>query len=239
MEHGVADLLPGLEDGLFGRLRRGAAAEWAGYVEHPFVRGLRDGSLPAERFRHFLVQDYLYLLHYARASALAITKSDTLAEMRAAAQTVSGLLVGEMSLHVEYCRGWGLDEDALQAEPASVETLAYAGFVLDRAQSGDLLDLVSVLSACLVGYAEVGARLACHPDTRRNGNPYLSWIESYSGPAYRALAQDGIARLNALGETRGGDKRFPMLLRDFRTAVRLETAFWDGSMRVDADVLPA
>lgn len=231
MQHGVADLLPGLEDGLFGRLRRGAASEWAGYVEHPFVRGLGDGSLSADRFRHFLVQDYIYLLHYARASALAITKSDTLAEMRAAAQTVSGLLVGEMSLHVEYCRGWGLDEHALQAEPASVETLAYSGFVLDRAQSGDLLDLVSVLSACLVGYAEIGARLACDPATRRDGNPYLSWIESYSGPAYMALARDGIARLNALGGTRGGDGRFPMLLRDFRTAVRLETAFWDGSMR--------
>ncbi len=235
MEHGIAGLLPGLEDGLFGRLRQGAAEEWAAYVGHPFVRGLGDGTLAPDRFRHFLVQDYLYLLQYARACALAITKSDTLAEMRAAAQTVSGLLVGELSLHVEYCRGWGLDEAALQAQPASIETLAYAGFVLDRAQSGDLLDLVSVLSACLVGYAEVGARLAVDPGTRRAGNPYLSWIKTYSGPAYVALARDGIARLNALGETRGGEARFPMLLRDFRTAVRLETAFWGGAMAAGAD----
>ena len=231
MEHD-AGLLPGLDEGLFGRLRAGAAAEWEAYVSHPFVRGLGDGTLAPERFRHFLVQDYLYLLQYARASALAITKADTLAEMRAAAQAVSGLLVGELSLHVEYCSGWGLDEAALQAQPASIETLAYAGFVLDRAQSGDLLDLVSVLSACLVGYAEVGVRLASDPRTRREGNPYLSWIETYSGPAYRALARDGIARLNALGGTRGGEARFPMLLRDFRTAVRLETAFWGGAMAV-------
>ncbi len=232
MEDGVSRLLPGLEDGLFGQLRASAATEWEAYVGHPFVRGLGDGTLAPERFRHFLVQDYLYLLQYARASALAITKADTLAEMRAAAQTVSGLLVGELSLHVEYCGRWGLDEAALQAQPASIETLAYAGFVLDRAQSGDLLDLVSVLSACLVGYAEVGARLASDPRTRREGNPYLSWIETYSGPTYMGLARDGIARLNALGGTRGGEARFPMLLRDFRTAVRLETAFWGGAMAV-------
>ena len=127
MEDDVSRLLPGLDDGLFGRLRADAATEWEAYVAHPFVRGLRDGTLAPARFRHFLVQDYLYLLQYARAWALAITKSDTLAEMRAAAEIVSGLLLRELSLHVEYCRGWGLDEDALQAQPASIETLAYAG----------------------------------------------------------------------------------------------------------------
>jgi thiaminase/transcriptional activator TenA len=237
MTHSIESMVPGLESGLFGRLRREAAEEWTAYVGHPFVRGLADGTLPEECFRHFLVQDYLYLLQYARACALAIYKSDTLAEMRAGAQTVSGLLLTELSLHVDFCRGWGLDEDALQAQPAAIETLAYSGFVLDRAQSGDLLDLLSVLSACLVGYAEIGARLGADPATRREGNPYLSWIETYSGAAYTELAGSGIARLNALGATRGGDVRFPLLLRDFRMAVRLECAFWSGAMAVGADAV--
>ncbi len=228
--------LPSLDTGLFGQLRRGAAAEWEAYVGHPFVRGIADGTLRPEHFRRFLVQDYLYLLQYARVCALAVYKADSVHDMRSAAATVSGLLDTELAMHLGYCRGWGLDEDALQAEPASIELLAYTGFMLDRAQAGDLLDLMAVLAACLVGYAEVGVRLGSDPATRREGNPYWSWIAMYSGDKYLGLAEDGIVRLNAMAEARGGTTRFATLLRDFRTTVRLEAAFWTGAMASSSPV---
>lgn len=231
MDQTTNDAMPWLAQGLFGKLRAAAADEWATYVDHRFVRELADGTLHPEHFRNFLVQDYLYLLHYARAYALAIYKSDTIEDMRSAAATVSGLLLAEMSMHLSYCREWGLDEAKLQAEAASIETLAYSGFILDRAQAGDLLDLTSVLSACLAGYAEIAARLMADPGTKRDGNPYFFWIETYSGKGYQELAAGGIERLNALGEARGGEARFAMLLRDFRMAVRLECAFWTGAMQ--------
>ena len=223
--------LPSLESGLFGRLRRDAAGEWAAYVQHRFVRGLGDGTLPLACFKRFLVQDYLYLLQYARACAMAVVKADTLDDMRAAAGTVSGLVLSELGLHLAYCRDWGLDEAALEATSPSLETLAYGGFIMDRANAGDLLDLTVALSACLAGYAEVGLTLLADPATRRDGNPYWSWIETYSGPVYTCLAEAGIVRLNALSERRGGGARYAMLLRDFRTTVRLEAGFWSGAMR--------
>ncbi len=230
MDGMIETRLPSLRSGLFGRLREGAASEWDAYVGHPFVRGIADGTLDPGHFRRFLVQDYLYLLQYARVCALAVYKSDSVHDMRSAAATVSGLLDTELSMHLAYCRGWSLDEDALQAEPASIELLAYTGFMLDRAQAGDLLDLMAVLAACLVGYAEVGIRLGADPATRRVGNPYHSWIEMYSGDTYVGLAEAGIVRLNAMAEARGGERRFAALLRDFRTTVRLEASFWSGAM---------
>lgn len=35
---------------------------WKHFTEHVFVQGIADGSLPEERFKHYLVQDYLYLV---------------------------------------------------------------------------------------------------------------------------------------------------------------------------------
>ena len=38
---------------------------WAGYHEHPFVNGIGDGSLPIEKFRFYMLQDFVlnqYLL---------------------------------------------------------------------------------------------------------------------------------------------------------------------------------
>lgn len=64
-----------LDQGLFGRLRRDAGTAWDDYVTHDFVRALGGGTLPEPAFRHFLLQDYLFLIHFARAWALAAFKA--------------------------------------------------------------------------------------------------------------------------------------------------------------------
>lgn len=50
---------------------------WSEFIDHPFVRGIADGTLPVESFTYYLKQDYLYLQHYARAAALAAYKCNT------------------------------------------------------------------------------------------------------------------------------------------------------------------
>ena len=68
----------------FERLKIAAAAEWRAYTEHTFTDGLADGSLAEAAFRHYLVQDYLFLIEFARAYALSVYKSPKLADMREA-----------------------------------------------------------------------------------------------------------------------------------------------------------
>lgn len=43
---------------------------WARYVDHPFVVALGNGTLPAESFKGYLVQDYLYLVRCPAAVSL-------------------------------------------------------------------------------------------------------------------------------------------------------------------------
>ena len=56
----------------FSTLRDGCPDEWAAYTHHPFVMGLGDGSLPRTAFLHSLVQDYVFLVHFARAWSLGV-----------------------------------------------------------------------------------------------------------------------------------------------------------------------
>ena len=69
---------------LFDRLVAAAGPTWPAYTRHEFVLALARGDLPEAAFRRYLIQDYLFLLHFARAWGLAVYKSDTLAEMRRA-----------------------------------------------------------------------------------------------------------------------------------------------------------
>ena len=221
---------------LFARLRADAAADWSAYVGHAFVTGLGDGTLPQAAFRRYLTQDYLFLIQFARAAALAAYKSDTLDELRAAATTLTGLLDIEMPLHLTACAGWDLNEAALQAEPEALETIAYTRFVLERGLSGDRLDLEAALAPCVLGYREIGEGLHAAGSTRAS-NPYNAWVETYAGAEYRAVADAAEQTLDRLWRARGSEARYPSLLDAFRTATRLEAAFWDMGLRAAAPPL--
>lgn len=218
--------------GLFESLKAGAATEWHAYTEHEFVAGLADGSLPETAFRHYLAQDYLFLIHFARAYALAAYKADNLDDLRQAAGGMSAILDVEMGLHVEYCRGWGLSEEEMAGVPEDPRCVAYTRYVLERGMAGDLLDLHVALAPCMIGYGEIGRRLAEDPATVRDGNPYMAWIDMYAGPEYQDVVAAELATLDRLMERRGGPGRTDSLQEIFRTATRLEADFWQ--MGLDA-----
>jgi thiaminase/transcriptional activator TenA len=211
---------------LFDRLRAASAADWALYVDHPFVCGLGDGTLPAESFRHYLAQDYLFLIQFARAYALAVFKSETLAEMRSASSGVSAIL-DEMGLHVRLCAGWGLTAAELEAVPEARATVAYTRYVLDTGLRGDLLDLQVALAPCVVGYAEIATALAARPGALDEGNPSRAWIIEYAGEAYQDVARRSRAALDASAAMRMSEARFARLAAIFRQATRLEADFWE------------
>lgn len=209
-------------------LLRQAAPDWHAYTHHTFVEGMRDGSLPRADFLTYLVQDYLFLIHFSRAWALAVVKAGDLEEMRACAATVHTLLDHEMSLHVQTCAAAGIDVAAIPDTPEAVTNIAYTRYVMDAGISGDFLDLLAALMPCVLGYGEIGLRLAqdCAPDT-----PYRDWIDTYAGADYQqACAQAGALLDQAISKRLGDDPtaspRWSELIRRFATATRLEVAFW-------------
>jgi thiaminase/transcriptional activator TenA len=219
-----------MQGGLFRRLRQACAPEWRAYTWHPFVQGLADGTLPPAAFRRYLVQDYLFLLQFARAFALAAYKAESPAAFRAKIEAVAALL-HETTMHLGYCAEWGLAEAAVLAEPEAAETVAYTRWVLDRGIAGDILDLEVALAPCTVGYGEIALMVEASPTRRRDANPYDSWIAMYAGAEYQALAAASAARLDALGESHGGAARFAALSGDFAKAARLEAEFWAMGLR--------
>ena len=217
---------------LFPRLVKAAEEGWRAYIRHQFVLLLAAGELPEVCFRRYLVQDYLFLLHFARAWGLAVYKSDTLPEMRRAQRLVTATLDVEIGLHIDYCRGWGLSERALAAAPEERATVAYTRFVLDRGLAGDRLDLEVALAPCVVGYAVIATERMTDPQTRLDGNPYREWLEIYSGSEYQGLAREAEAALDEEFARRGGEGRFASMAANFALATGLEADFWQ--MGLDA-----
>lgn len=206
-------------------------SDWQEYTQHDFVQQLAKGTLDQHSFLHYLKQDFLFLKQYARAYALAIYKARTLEDMRRALPSVHALLDSEIGHHVTYCGQWGLTESDLENEPEDFGTVAYTRYVLDAGMTGDLVDLYAALAPCSIGYAVIGKALIESNDTVREGNPYASWIELYGGEEFQSGVAQGAEHFNQLLEEIDlHSPRGQNLIEVFRTATRMEVAFWQQGL---------
>jgi thiaminase/transcriptional activator TenA len=219
---------------IFDRLKGAAVADWQSYVDHDFVRQMGVGTLPQAAFRTYLVQDYLFLIQFARAYALATYKSRTLADMKTAQAGLAAIL-DEMDLHVRLCGRWGLSPEEIEAAPEHQATVAYTRFVLDCGAAGDLLDLHVALAPCVIGYAEIGRSLAPDGIDALGDHPYREWIAEYAGEAFQGFAVAARRHLDDLAAKAMTERRFAELAALFGKASRLEADFWqmglDGHRR--------
>ncbi|SOB78150.1 thiaminase (transcriptional activator TenA) [Marinobacter sp. LV10R510-11A] len=215
----------------FEDLKKNCPTEWRDYIEHSFVRQLGNASLAPEAFQHYLKQDYLFLIQFARAFALAAYKSPTLSDLRQAKDGLQAILDTELDLHIRYCNEWGISEDELANLPEARATLAYTRYVLDTGNRGDLLDLHVALSPCMVGYGEIANWLDRAETIRGGANPYDAWIAMYESDEFQDAMQAEIRWLDErLADV--SPARFEQLTRIFRDATRLEIDFWDMGLNL-------
>lgn len=218
---------------LFSALRRAAGSDWTAYVDHAFVRQLGDGTLPRAAFLHYLRQDAIFLVNFARAWSLLAFKCSDLDEMRMCAATVHELVGNEMVLHLETCPREGLSEPEILATAERRENVAYTRYVIDRGMAGDALDLLVALTPCVFGYGEIGLTLE-----RRNGTagPYGEWISVYAGADYqqschRAGGLFAKVAARTVGPDPEASPRWPSLVANFSLACRLEQDFWQMGLQ--------
>jgi thiaminase (transcriptional activator TenA) len=215
---------------LSDELRATSDAVWEAQHDHPFVRGIGDGTLDEERFRFYVRQDYRFLVDYARLLALGAARAPRIEQMRTFAGLAQGVLETEMALHVGLAQRWGIGADELEAEPAAPATRAYCDFLLRVAALGDFAELCAALLPCMWGYAEIGARLAAAGPPEHPG--YAAWIATYADDEFQAIA--GWAReLTDAAAVDAGPGAVERMHAAFRTSSELELAFWEAAWRFE------
>ncbi|KAK1148624.1 trifunctional hydroxymethylpyrimidine kinase/phosphomethylpyrimidine kinase/thiaminase [Aspergillus melleus] len=198
---------------------------WKKFTEHDFVLGMGSGKLPVDRFKEYLVQDYLYLVHFARSNALAAYKGKNMESIAASAQIVLHIQ-RETALHLDYCASFGLSKEQMEKHPETIACTAYSRYILDVGQSEDWLALQMALAPCLIGYGAIAQRLYSEKNTIREGNRYWKWIENYVADDYTEAVRLGSELLERhMREV--SPSRVEELIKIFIRATELEISFWD------------
>ena len=157
---------------------------WAEYLTHPFVLGLADGSLDAEKFRFYLLQDYLYLFDYAKVFAQGVVKARDPEVMRAFASYVGSILNGEMDIHKGYMARLGItEEQAVQVKP-SLANQSYTAYMRAVAAEEGPAEIMAAVLSCAISYEHIAKWMVAHYPNAENHDFYGEWVRGYASEDY-------------------------------------------------------
>ncbi|CAZ79947.1 unnamed protein product [Tuber melanosporum] len=199
---------------------------WHAYTHHPFTTQLGAGTLRRKSFQNYIVQDYLFLIQFARANSLAGYKSTSTAAISKTASIIQ-YVVAETVLHLDYCSRFGLTQTQVEETEESLACTAYTRFVLDIGMSQDLFALQVAMAPCLLGYQEVALRLA--KEGKKDDNIYWEWVENYSGKGYGEAVIKSRELLEASAQDIGV-KKIGELVAIFAKATKMERNFWEAGL---------
>ncbi|WP_290810826.1 thiaminase II [Halovivax sp.] len=195
---------------------------WEAQYEHPFVTELAAGTLDPEAFRHWVEQDYRYLLDYARTFAIAGTKArreETMAGLLGVAHTV---LDDEMDLHREFAADYGIPREELESVEKAPTCVAYTNFLVRTAHEGTLPEIAAAIYPCGQGYLDVAERMAALADEEHRYTPF---IEKYTSEEFYEAVDWMTWLVDDCAERNPGERE--AMREAFVTSARLEHDFWE------------
>ena len=196
-------------------------------LEHPFLRGLTDGSLDQESFRFYVVQDSLYLREYARTLAICAAKAPDDESIQMFAEHAAGAIAVERGLHNSFFADFELSVEEVRSTQMGPTTLAYTSYLLAAAGRGSFSEALGAVLPCYWIYWEVGKVLAEHGSP----NPlYQRWIDTYGGDEFAAIVRSVLELTERVGKRLSSDEEVKVT-EHFVTTSRYEWMFWDGCWR--------
>jgi len=211
-------------------LKEKASNVWEAGYNHPFLQELGQGTLDKEKFKFYLLQDYLYLLQYAKVFAIAVVKSDTEELMARFSKSQYFILANEMNVHREYMASFGATEEEIRSVKPSLYNSAYTANMIATGQTGGLAELLAAVFPCAWTYADYARRLKEQYADTLEGNFYKPWIESYASEDFLDSFQWFYGTLDNLVANMPEAQR--KKIEDiFISSVEFEYLFWDMSYK--------
>jgi len=196
----------------------------------PLLERLSDGTLPSEVFRHYILQDAIYLKHYARCLAIVAAKAPDNAQVLRFLGSAQKAITVEQGLHAGFLTQFGISSADVTAAEPSPSCFAYTNFLLATAYHCSYAVALSAILPCFWIYWHVGEGIKSRPAIE--GNVFQAWINTYGDPQFAAGAREVIALTDIAARAASPTERQQMM-DAFVRASQYEWMFWDSAWRLE------
>ena len=200
-------------------LRQYVGDLWTQYVRHPFVISLRDGTLPRDVFRYYLIQDAKYVTEMQRA----VIRASSLAPLDEAVEVINAVFANPergREVHERLYSALGVTESEVSSTGFNMVNYAYTRHLHYYASQSWPLFLAA-WAPCMWGYQEVGSFVRSTTDP-----VYREWAEFYASEDYGRRVEAVLRVLDKYEVT-------PEMQRAFSNSVRFEIMFWEAALKKD------
>lgn len=199
---------------------------WNSYLEHPFIKELGEGTLDKEKFKNYLIQDYLYLKEYSKVFCVGLIKAKTMDEMKFYYNSIKGTMNDETATHIKYLEGFGLTAKETEQYEAHLTNTSYTSYMHGIALTGDLKEIAIVTMPCTWSYQYIGKHIAKNYKDKLEKNFFKEWIEEYASEGFEDFTNAWIDYINDLCKDIDEDEK-KKLLGIFIKSSMYELKFWD------------
>ncbi|GIT89900.1 aminopyrimidine aminohydrolase [Jannaschia pagri] len=206
-------------------LKRSVQDDWDAATDHPFCRDLAAGTLPLDKMRWYLVQDYKFIDQFVRLLATAIAHAPTLKDGIPAAQFLGLVTSTENTYFVRSFEALGVSQAQIDG-PAAPETIAFQDLMAEARHSGRYEQMLAVLVVAEWSYLTWATRQADYD--RALPFYFAEWIDLHTGDGFAGVVAYLRGQLDGIwGDLSEAEQLAAADL--FKRAVRCERAFFDAA----------
>ena len=213
------------------RLLLAAEGAWQEAMKKQFLLEMADGTLSPERFRYYMLIDYLYLTEYIKTLRIIEERSDE-PEIGSFLQDTIGATEEELGrVHFPNMMQLGITEEdiAKTAMPRKAEN--YIRYMRGLALERPILESLTALLDCSWAYAYIAEhmieRYGEMIQNSRYRDWFMAWFMAYTTKEYTDSNQAWIDMVDSLAEAVDEERR-EELCRIFVTCAGYENEFWDA-----------
>lgn len=205
-------------------------ALWDAAAEKPFVRMMAQGTLDPERFRVYMLQDYLYLLDYIEILKNIRALAETPSMTEFLDSVIEETEAETFRVHVPNMKKIGIsDEDILNCKRAEIFT-DYVSYMRQQLEEEGFLAGMTAMLQCSWAYAYIGEKAGGRNPAELAASPYKSWFDAYTCPEYVQANQNWIDALDREASGITGSEA-GTLRGIFRTCAEYENRIWDALLQ--------
>ena len=211
---------------LTDRLYESVQDIWPCYLEHPFVLEMAQGTLPLNKFRYYMLQDYVYLRDYIKIFAACMSKADDFSEIRFLCENMTAIIEETERVHIPYMKRLGITDEEIRAVVPHIHNSSYSHYMICEAQAGSILSGLVALLNCSWTYAYIGEHMLKRYPNAIQQPHFGQWFSGYACDEYRQTNQSLIDMVDRLGAGISPQEA-EKLIHIFRMCSQYELQFWN------------
>lgn len=204
-------------------LRKETDIYWEGSFQHPFVKGIADGTLPLDKFKYYMIQDAYYLKHYSKVLAYAAAKCETPEEFAYYTETAKFINEAELELHRSVFLELNVTKEELEQSEPAPGAINYINHMYSAVHNGDVAEAFAAMMPCPWLYLEIGQY---YKEAKPGVKLYEDWIAMYSSDDFLVTIQKQISMMNSYAAAASPEK-LSILKSHFKNSCYYELQFWE------------